>query len=162
VRKYAKKFRIEVLVETGTYHGAMVEAMKNQFRVIHSIEIYKPLYEENVKKFSKYKHVFLHLGDSAYVLPKIMSDITEPAIFWFDGHFSGTGTGKGSKRTPIVKELESVFDHKIKNHVVLIDDARYFTGRDDYPTLQWLKEFVLKNFPKSTFNVKDDIIRIYT
>ena len=49
VRKYAKKFRIKVLVETGTYHGAMVEAMRNQFRVIHSIEIYKPLYEENLK-----------------------------------------------------------------------------------------------------------------
>jgi hypothetical protein len=30
VRKYAKKFRIEVLVETGTYHGAMVEAMRKQ------------------------------------------------------------------------------------------------------------------------------------
>jgi len=56
VRKYAKKFRIRVFIETGTFHGAMVEAMRNQFRVIHSIEIYKPLYEENVKKFSKYKH----------------------------------------------------------------------------------------------------------
>jgi len=85
VRKYAKKFRIKVLVETGTYHGAMVEAMRNQFRVIHSIEIYKPLYEENVKKFSKYKHIFLHLGDSAYVLPKIMNDIKNLSFFGLMG-----------------------------------------------------------------------------
>jgi hypothetical protein len=160
VRKYAKKFRIEVLVETGTYHGAMVEAMKNQFRGIHSIEIYKPLYEENVKKFSKCKHIFLHLGDSAYVLPRIMNYIREPIIFWFGEHFSGTGTGKGSTSTPIMKELECVFNHGIKNHVILIDDARFFIGKDDYPTLQELKEFVLKNYPKSTFNVEDDIIRI--
>jgi hypothetical protein len=37
VRKYAKKFGIKVFVETGTYHGAMVEAMRNQFRVIPQI-----------------------------------------------------------------------------------------------------------------------------
>jgi len=160
VRKYAKKFRIKVFVESGTYHGAMVEAMRNQFRVIHSLEIYKPLYEENVKKFSKYKHIFLHFGDSAYVLPKIMNDIKEPVIFWLDGHFSGKGTGKGSTSTPIMKELWCIFNHEIKNHVILIDDARFFIGKDNYPTLQWLKEFVLKNYPKSTFNVEDDIIRI--
>jgi len=160
VRKYAKKFRIRVFIETGTYHGAMVEAMRNQFRVIHFIEIYKPLYEENVKKFSKYKHIFLHLGDSTHVLPKIMKDIREPAIFWLDGHFSGTGTGKGSTSTPIMKELECIFNHEIKNRVILIDDARCFIGKDDYPTLQELKEFALKNYPKSTFNGEDDIIRI--
>ena len=160
VRKYAKKFRIKVFVETGTYHEAMVEAMRNQFRVIHSIEIYKPLYEENVKKFSKYKHIFLHIGDSAYVLPKIMNDIREPVIFWLDGHFSGRGTGKGSTSTPIMKEVQSISNHEIKNHVILIDDARCFIGKNGYPTLEKLKEFVLRNFPKSTFNVENDIIRI--
>ena len=162
VRKYAKKFRIRVLMETGTFHGAMVEAMKNQFRVIHSIEIYKPLYEENAKKFSQYKHIFLHLGDSAYVLSKIMNDFKEPVIFWLDGHYSGAGTGKGRSSTPIMKELACIFSHNIKNHVVLIDDARFFVGKEGYPTVRELKEFVLKNSPKSTFKVEDDIIRIYT
>jgi len=59
-----------------------------------------------------------------------------------------------------MKELRRIFNHEIKNHVILIDDARFFIGKDNYPTLQELKEFVLKNYPKSTFNVEDDIIRI--
>jgi hypothetical protein len=53
------------------------------------------------------------------------------------------------------------FSHKIKDHVILIDDARCFIGKDNYPTLQELKEFTSKNWPNSTFNVEDDIISIY-
>lgn len=53
------------------------------------------------------------------------------------------------------------FQSKIKDHVILMDDARCLIGKDNYPTLQELKEFTLKNWPKSTFNVEDDIISIY-
>lgn len=58
-------------------------------------------------------------------------------------------------------ELKSIFSHKIKEHVILIDDARCFTGQEDYPTIRALKEFVMKNRPDYLFEVKDDIFRIH-
>lgn len=58
-------------------------------------------------------------------------------------------------------ELKSIFSHKIKNHVILIGDARCFTGQEDYPTIIALKEFVMKNRPNWVFEVRNDIIRIH-
>jgi hypothetical protein len=39
LRSYSKKFGLNILVETGTLHGDMVEAMKKDFERIYSIEL---------------------------------------------------------------------------------------------------------------------------
>jgi hypothetical protein len=101
------------------------------------------------------------LGNSSKVLPKIIKEIEEPCLFWLDAHYSEGITVKGDKETPIMEELNHIFSHSIKDHVILIDDARCFTGINDYPSIEELKHFVLNKFPKHRFNVKDDIIRIY-
>src|SRR5258706_16154496 len=44
VREYAERFRIKLLVETGTYLGDMINAVKDVFSVIHSIELDKALF----------------------------------------------------------------------------------------------------------------------
>jgi hypothetical protein len=45
--------------------------------------------------------------------------------------------------------------------VILIDDARCFTGENDYPTLDELKSFVAERKPNHKFSVEHDIIRIH-
>jgi len=45
--------------------------------------------------------------------------------------------------------------------VILIDDARNFTGNDDdYPSIQELQDLVASIGSSWTFEIKDDIIRI--
>lgn len=44
LRIHAKQYGLKVLVETGTFDGDMVEAMKRIFDEIYSIELSKPLY----------------------------------------------------------------------------------------------------------------------
>ena len=100
-------------------------------------------------------------GDSSKVLPELLDKIKKPCLFWLDGHYSGGITGKGDLNTPILNELKSIFSHQIKDHVILIDDARCFTGEEDYPTIKALKEFVIKNRPDWVFEVRNDIIRIH-
>lgn len=39
VKEYAHKFSIDILIETGTYLGDMVFAMKDVFSQIYSIEL---------------------------------------------------------------------------------------------------------------------------
>jgi hypothetical protein len=157
---YKEKFAVEWLVETGTFMGEMVEAQKNRFSRIISIELQGRLYEEAVKKFKSDKHVKLYQGDSGEVLEKIINEITGPAIFWLDGHYSAGVTAKGNLNTPIIKELQCVLGTKF-DHVVLIDDARLFVGKEDYPTLEELKAFIQKNAPSYSMEVQDDIIRLH-
>jgi hypothetical protein len=45
------------------------------------------------------------------VLPLIIKDLNEPAIFWLDGHYSSGITAKGDKICPIFEELDSIFNN---------------------------------------------------
>ena len=159
---YAKQYKISNLIETGTYLGETVEATKKYFKRLHTIELNKPLYEKTKRLFSKDKKIKMFLGDSAQVLPKILKGINSPCLFWLDAHYSG-GIGitpKPLKETPILQELKSILKNKVKNHVILIDDARFFTGDNDYPTIKEVKTFVKEFLPKHKINIDNDIIMI--
>lgn len=159
IRKYQKKYSINQLVETGTFRGEMVYAQRNHFKKIISIELSKELFEIAGRKFRNYPNVELLNGDSADVIKSVVEKLSEPAIFWLDGHYSGFETAKGELSTPIKKELSVILDSNLE-HIILIDDARLFIGKDDYPTLDELKDFVLAKKNNLTFSVEDDVIRI--
>ena len=161
VKEYAKISSVETFIETGTYLGDMVNAVMDTFNKIYSIELDKTLYEQAKKKFSKHHNISIFHGDSSKVLPVILADISEPCLFWLDGHYSGGITAKGDFNTPIMQELNCILDHTIRGHVILIDDAREFNGYNDYPTIEELKKRIFKKYPDWKFDIKDDIIRIH-
>jgi hypothetical protein len=160
VKQYIHKYGCKILVESGTYLGEMGEAMKNDINAFHSIEIYEPLYRKAINTFKSYKNFHFYYGDSAIILPKILNDMNEKAIFWLDGHYSGEGTGRAELDSPIMQELEAIFNHQIKEHVILIDDARLFIGNNGYPTIDTLRKYVHENYPGNNMEIKNDIIRI--
>lgn len=161
--EYAERFSPAIFIETGTYRGDMVDAMLNQFKEIFSIELSHILFEKAKKKFSGYSHVHIMCGQSGELLPEILRNVMQPCIFWLDAHWSGGSTAKGELETPIIQELKCILNHRnAENHVLLIDDARCFTGENDYPTLHVLKNFIRKIYPDWIFEVKDDIIRIHS
>ena len=90
----------------------------------------------------------------------ILSDIDAPAVFWLDGHYSRANTGRGNSIRAIVNELTRIFEHPIKEHVILIDDARDFLGVNGYPTIKALHRFVRAHSPYR-MRVSNDIIRLY-
>lgn len=160
INYYRDKYGIDILVETGTYLGEMVEAQKKKFKQIFTIELDGNLYNNAVNKFRKDRHIKIYQGDSGEVLEKILPEIKDSALFWLDGHYSAGNTAKGELNTPIKKELRSILERNL-NHVILIDDARDFKGTDDYPTIQEVKDFVLGLDPEYKMDVQDDIIRFY-
>ena len=159
--QYARKFSIDILVETGTYLCGMINAVKGFFSEIYSIEPDNSLFIKAKKRFINIKNIHIIQGDSSKVLPELLALIDYPCLFWLDAHYSGGITAKGNLYTPIIAELKSILSHKIKGHVILIDDTRCFIGSEDYPTIMALKEFVMKNRPDYLFEVKNDIIRIH-
>ncbi|OIP76252.1 MAG: hypothetical protein AUK06_00290 [Parcubacteria group bacterium CG2_30_36_18] len=162
VKEYTRRFVIDTLIETGTYKGEMVSAIKNTFKEIFSIELDNKLFEAAKKKFSKYPHIHIIHGDSGKILPEILSSLKKPCLFWLDAHYSGGSTIKGDVETPIAEELKAILHHSVQNHVILIDDARRFIGKNDYPTIKWLKDYVLKYRPDWSFEIENDIIRIHS
>lgn len=159
IRKYQETYQFQALVETGTYLGDMVEAQKNHFKKVISVELGKDLYEKAILRFKDDPQVELLQGDSALLLKQIVSELDEPALFWLDGHFSAGITAKSDKNTPIVEELKTVFSSPLP-HGILVDDARHFTGKDDYPSIDELCGLVKEYAPDRKVEVADDIIRI--
>lgn len=162
VKNTATQYSTPVLIETGTYKGDMVKAMADSFSRIYSIEVDAKLHQAASDLFRQQPHIRIVLGDSAVQLPMILGELKQAALFWLDGHYTGAHAGKADINTPIAKELALIAAHPNSSaHVILIDDARLFTGRDDYPSLDSLKEVAVRLFPKHRFEVTDDIIRLY-
>lgn len=159
IAEYAKKHGTATLVETGTYLGHMIAAMRENFKRIISIELAQHFHEQAIERFKKDTHVELLQGDSGEVLIQLAPTIDTPALFWLDGHYSSGETAKGDLNTPIMKELDAVLGGNI-NHVVLVDDARCFNGTEDYPTLEGLKAHVKSLRSDYTIEVGHDIIRV--
>ena len=159
VKQYQSRYSLNVFVETGTYLGDMVDAMKSSFREIYSVELSQELYERARDRFRSEPNIHLLQGDSSDVLPQILKDLREPALFWLDGHFSGGVTARGEVDFPILVELDHIRNHPIKNHVILIDDARVFTGDSNVPAREKIVESLRAINAAYSIQETSDIIR---
>lgn len=127
-------------VETGTLEGWTSHAMNKLGSRVDTIELSEFYYNRAKDIFSGNEEIICHFGDSKDVLPKILETLEEPALFWLDGHYSGGETALAEYgSTPIAYELEALATHKIKNHIVIVDDIRGF-GYAGYPTVEWCTE----------------------
>jgi hypothetical protein len=160
VATYGAAFHLRTLIETGTYMGGTMHELRDDFKQLYSIELSPILTARARRRFSKLPHIHILQGDSGEVLPTLMSGITEPCLFWLDGHYSaGWVSARADIETPIIQELNTIFDHPVKDHVILIDDARLFDGTHDYPTLEQMRQFFADRRPQYHFSVVNDIIR---
>jgi hypothetical protein len=160
VKQYGRRFALRTLVETGTCYGDMVAAVEGDFEKVLSVELGEELYLMAAQRFAEAKHVTILHGDSGKVMADILAQVNKPCLFWLDSHYSGGVTARAVLDTPIRDELQCIMSHPLATqHVILIDDARDFTGEGDYPNVQELRSLALASGYRS-FRVQDDIIRI--
>jgi hypothetical protein len=158
VREYGEKFALKTLVETGTYYGEMVAAMKSHFDRIYSIEYVPALAERATRKFARDEHIRIFCGDSRVVMPEVLALLKQPALFWLDaGYYGWVGMRTDDQRLSV--ELEMILSHPYP-HTILLDDARGLTGQDGIPSVGDVKAYVESKFPQRTVEVKYDILRI--
>jgi hypothetical protein len=147
-----------IFVETGSYVGDGIKnAIFAGFESIHSIELADKHYNYCKALFKYNNAVQLHHGDSVDVLPKILSNLTQPATFWLDAHYSGGDTTFQGSLTPLMRELELIKNHPIKTHTILIDDLREWSR--DLPAigfgLEDIKKKILEINPDYSFSFAD-------
>lgn len=139
----AKEHGLHVFIETGTLLGDMIDGVEEQFDEIHSVELSEELYQMVKERFRNKPKIRLYQGDSGKILPEILLKVDRPALIWLDAHFipgvpswKKLPVAKPNPPTPVLSELEAIrCSSKKLRHLVLVDDASSFTGRDGWPGL---------------------------
>ena len=159
--RYAKEAGIRVFVETGTYEGRTLRAVRRHFESLYSIELGEDLYQKACARFRSDPKIFLFQGDSGDRLRDILDMVGDRrCLFWLDAHYSRGDTARGSEDTPVLRELHAIARHSRKDHVILVDDARCFGTDPAYPGLGRMEALVGQLLPGSSFSASEDIIRI--
>ncbi len=148
LKRAASRHGIDTFIETGTAGGGTVLALRSHFKKLYTIELDPTLYHQGKALASTYPHIECLEGDSGIVTKSILKRLDTPALFWLDAHYSGNGTARAALDTPIIQELQSIFSHPIKRHVIVIDDIREFNGTNDYPTIEELERMIAKSAPE--------------
>jgi LmbE family N-acetylglucosaminyl deacetylase len=149
---YADSYGLDTLVETGTFWGQTVAAMRRHFRRVMSIELEPRLASRARRRFRRFRNVEIIEGDSGRELAGVVRRLDSPALFWLDGHDSG---GETAATEPLREELEALM-RSPEGSVGLIDDARTFTGPPRM-TLAQIEEATQGRF---AMEVRDDVIRL--
>lgn len=150
--------RPRVFVETGTYLGDTVAAVKDMYSSVISIEVDEALYKSACTRFADDKNVKIVRGDCARELPAILAALHEPAVFWLDGHYSGGITGKGEIEDPILISLNQIAALPPLDHVIFVDDARTFDGLEGRPDISDVFNTIKKINSRYIIRVQNDII----
>lgn len=126
----AANWDLEVLVETGTFLGTMVEAVRRHFDYVYTIELDKKLAMDARVKFALQNVDVLH-GDSGQLLAKMVQLICKPTLYWLDAH---SKFGEQYAGHPLLKELDA-FQGALEGvrRVILIDDM-HLLGKEDFPS----------------------------
>jgi hypothetical protein len=160
VTEYGRKWNIGNFIETGTFEGKMTDAQKENFRRIVTIELDRALYASAKQRFKEVQHIHVLHGDSGVMLVEALRLVNGPTLFWLDAHYSGGVTAKTDLQTPILKELSIIASRGNCGDLILIDDARLFGWRSDYPPLAKIRQFVTKHWPDYKVDVESDLIHI--
>lgn len=159
VRRYGRRYRLETLVETGTFMGQMISGISTRFTKVYSIELDPTLAARAKELFSDLSNVEVMQGDSGERVAEVLRQLDGPALFWLDAHYSEGITARGQDETPILRELAHILEDP-REHVILVDDARDFVG-GAYPSMDELRRLVAERRPNFRVEVADDIIRMH-
>ncbi len=135
----------------------MLDANRKVFRQLHSIELDPRWVRRARARFAHNEKVHILQGDSGEILADLLGRVEQKTLFWLDAH-QMIGGVRGSQTTPIHRELEAILSSDLEDSVLLIDDARLFTG-GDYPSLEEVEALIHRRYPEWVLETTDDILR---
>lgn len=143
------------LVETGTNVGNSAARAAPLFERVVTIERDPTLHATARSRHADLRNVEWVLGDSREVLPQL--DLSEPTVFWLDGHWSAGDTAGEGDECPLLEELATIGPQ----HAILIDDARLFVEPPPPPhdPSQWpTLEQVIAALDNREVTIREDVV----
>ena len=173
-----RRNRSPILIETGTYEGdtplrifgygqTFNRIDEGGYEKVYTIELQERLYElskERLKGLIEKGLVEIIKGDSATELQGVMDKVNEQATILLDAHIDGGNyirdVTPDIRRCPLYEELEVIKNHKIKEHIIMIDDVRLLgnagTWGDHHP-VDRIKEIITKINPNYKFTLEEGL-----
>jgi hypothetical protein len=159
-----KPLALKTFVETGTHIGTTSFWASRYFDRVITIEADHALYERSRKKLATAHNVELLFGSSPVLLRSVIAKLDGPALFWLDAHWSGPGTAGQDYQCPVLEEI-TVVDSGKHQHVIMIDDARFFMNSLPslhrtavWPTLPAIIDHLRRRYPDAYLMVHADVI----
>ena len=153
-------------IETGTYLAGTALWAAQHFDRVVSVEADRKLYNGARKRLASRANVDLRLGRSQDVLATLVPELTRPALIWLDAHWSGGATAGENQECPLLEEIAAI-DAGMIQHLILIDDARYFLNppppphkREQWPSVGVVIERLRAKYDGYICLTDDVIIRL--
>lgn len=120
---------ITTFIETGTYKADTTLEASKVFDHVYSIELVEQLYKESKVKCAETENIYLFLGNTLELLPKIVvTAVDDGAMFFIDAHQSGIDTSHIGKNVPCLEEIDTILTvlPKETDAIFIVDDLRLF------------------------------------
>ena len=148
-----------VFVETGTFFGDMLAAVRDDFERLYSIELSTRLAAHARRRFARDPRISLLQGDSGTLLGPTVRSVAAPAVLWLDGHYSGWLTARGDTDTPLGLEVAAALEAGTPDDLMLVDDARLLDSDAAYPKRAELEEMIRRRRPDWSVTLENDVLR---
>src|SRR3954471_5520399 len=157
-----------VAVETGTFQGNSALLLADTFGHCTTIEKDPALAAKAADRFREDPRVKVVAGSSRDALPDLCREVTVPAFYWLDGHWSGGNTAGEDDPCPVMFELAAIAaSPTFGESVVAVDDARLFGfGHDldpqmrSFPRMMERLELVERDLSLETYIVDDVVVGV--
>ncbi len=165
------KNECKILIETGCWMGDGVDrAFQSGFEKVYTCDINPELIFNVKEKFSD-KNLIAEVEESQNFIEKSLSEINEKVVIFLDAHFMpiqenrpDLGFGEitvkdGVDPCPLMKELEIIKNHHIKDHVILIDDFQCFdTWMFDYLQFDDILDYIKTINPQYKYQLIENVL----
>lgn len=94
---------VNICIETGTYLGENAALLSEYYEKVYTIELSGDLFRRAKKRLSRIENVECIHGDTAVVLPNLLSTVSESVCFYLDAHWFFSKI-RGHLRRIIAKE----------------------------------------------------------
>lgn len=150
-------------IETGTFQGGSSFWAAAHFDQVYTIEIDPAISRQTASKPDCPANIEFLVGNSKDVLPQLVQRVTEPSVFWLDGHWCNKSEVGKDMECPILDEIKAL--KTFGDSVILIDDARAFLGplppphdQSQWPRIDTLFLLLKDQFPQNFVTIADDVI----
>lgn len=113
VKRLVRQYGIRSAVETGTHQGATAEALAALVPMVYTIESEMGLFTEAQDRLAGLPNVRQYQGLSTNVLPGLLPQIEQPALYYLDAHWGGN--------YPLPQEVGIIAQHDPRPVILMHD-----------------------------------------